>query len=200
MRLMTAALLAAAATAGAIRPPPPPPPPPVVYGFRFATTHSDDMVLQAAPQRSIVWGFVPTSAPVKVCVGASSRGSGGSSTGNGVSGRPGRTAASAAPTCVDAAITSAPNRSDTAIFTATLPPMQPSATPHQVTATTAGHTPITLNGVVFGDVFVCSGQSTAKPTSRQCVPDPLRWFYSHRIVLRTLRRSEQYGLCRPDGI
>ena len=57
------------------KPPPPPPPPPVVFGFRFATTHSDHMVLQAAPQRSRVWGFSAASAAaVKVCVSNSAAG------------------------------------------------------------------------------------------------------------------------------
>ena len=62
-RALVLCLVAAVITAGS---PPPPPPPPVVYGFRWSTTHSDGMVLQADPQRSIVWGFSATA--VKVCV------------------------------------------------------------------------------------------------------------------------------------
>ena len=114
----------------------PPPPPPVHYGFRWATTHSDGMVLQAAPQHSIGWGFAEaTTTGVRVCI-------------EGVA-------------CVDAALEPGPPHSAAQIFTATLPQMPPSATEHSVTATpTPGSSPpIMLQRVVWGDVFLCSGQS-----------------------------------------
>jgi hypothetical protein len=116
--------------APAPRPPPPPPPPPAVYGFRFATTHTDGMVLQAAPQASVVWGFSSGGGPVRVCVGAGK--------------------------CVDAAL--APGPSGTKIFTATLPVMPPSSAPYNISAASAGTT-VVLQDVLFGDVYVCSGQS-----------------------------------------
>lgn len=51
------------------RPPTQPQPPPIVYGFRFATTHSDHMVLQAAPQRARVWGFAfQNTTSLRVCI------------------------------------------------------------------------------------------------------------------------------------
>ena len=99
-------------------PPPPTPRPPVQYSFRWATTHSDGMVLQAAPQQSRVWGFadVATTTTVRVCIHGVSAGGGGD--------------------CVDAALEPGPPDSIGAkIFTATLPMMQPSATAYNITAT-----------------------------------------------------------------
>ena len=119
------------------KPSPQPAPPPVHYGFRWATTHSDGMVLQAAPQHSIVWGFAETtSTAVRVCI---------------VGGA-----------CVDAALEPGPVDSGGAqVFTATLPQMPPSAVAHTITATPSpSHgAPIALKYVVWGDVYVCSGQS-----------------------------------------
>ena len=119
------------------KPPPPTPPPPVQYGFRWATTHSDGMVLQAAPRHSIVWGFAEAATTtVRVCIGSA--------------------------TCVDAALEPGPPDSAGAqTFTATLPQMPPSATAHNVTATPSpgDRASIALNNVVWGDVYVCSGQS-----------------------------------------
>jgi sialate O-acetylesterase len=96
------------------------------------------MVLQAAPQQSIVWGFAPTIAPkVSVCI------SGG--------------------TCVDAVLTPGPVGSNSSIFTAKLAAVSPTATAFNVSAVasspTAADQTIWLRDVVFGDVFVCSGQS-----------------------------------------
>ena len=121
-----------------LRPPPPPPPPPVQYGFRWATTHSDGMVLQAAPQHSIVWGFADAATTaVRVCIGGGA--------------------------CVDAALEPGPPGSSAQVFTATLPQMPPSAAAHSITATPTpgGAAPIVLSDVVFGDVYVCSGQSNS---------------------------------------
>ena len=201
-RALVLCLVAAVITAGS---PPPPPPPPVVFGFRWSTTHSDGMVLQADPQRSIVWGFSATA--VKVCVQSKPA----------VASRPPpcnysvkdgkvwfrieltkavlkddastlrfhrvmttrRTTITLLPsmyadarhidavivsqaassTCTDSVMTPGP-APGIQIFTATLPPMKPSATPYDVTATQAGDgDAIYLRGVLFGDVFVCSGQS-----------------------------------------
>ena len=135
-----------------LRPPPPPPPPPVQYGFRWATTHSDGMVLQAAPQHSIVWGFAnAATTAVRVCIGGGA--------------------------CVDAALEPGPPGSSAQVFTATLPQMPPSAAAHSITATPtpAGAAPIALNNVVFGDVYVCSGQSNS---TRSSPPSPFVFFYS----------------------
>ena len=127
------------------RPPPPPPPPPVLYGFRFATTHSDNMVLQAAPLEAVVWGFVPAAAArVQVCLGPAA--------------------------CVDAALAAGPAGSGARIFTAVLPKTAPSAVPVNISAAAlasggagsgkeAWGGKIWLRSIVFGDVYVCSGQS-----------------------------------------
>ena len=149
-------ILAVVATASnPRRPPPPPPPPPVVYGFRFATTHSDGMVLQAAPQQSIVWGF--SKGPVKVCWSPAADANAGTVGTN--------------STCVDSVLTPGPAGSNGSnIFTATLPPVPPSSKPFDITATTvptealsadtrSKEQSVYLRGVLFGDVFVCSGQS-----------------------------------------
>lgn len=119
------------------KPPPPPPPPQVKYGFRWATTHSDGMVLQAAPQHSIVWGFAePGTIAVRVCIDGG--------------------------TCVEAVLEQGPpDSAGTQVFTAILPQMPPSAIAYSITATPLPErgAPITLNNVVWGDVYVCSGQS-----------------------------------------
>ena len=103
--------------------------------YRFATTQTDKMVLQASPQRSIVWGFAENSSTsVRVCIVATP------------------------DKCVNATLEPGPDNSGAHIFSATLPEMPPSATAYDVsaTATPSGKT-ITLRDVVWGDVYVCSG-------------------------------------------
>ena len=109
--------------------PPHGPPPPTPAGFRWSNAHSDGMVLQSAPAQAVVWGFVADGAKVSVSFGGQS----------------------------------VPVETGTyvgeSVFTATLPATPASLTSmHNITATSGKET-ITLGNVLFGDVWVCSGQS-----------------------------------------
>ena len=104
----------------------PAPAPPAA--FRFATSQSDDMILQMAPLQATVWGFAAEGAAVSV-------------------GFNGQTIAASAgkwlgePTWI-----------------ATLPATAGSVSHmHNITATSEGVT-ITLSNILFGEVYVCSGQ------------------------------------------
>lgn len=100
--------------------------------FRFSSVYGDGMVLQSAPQPSTLWGFCSAGDVINIRVG---------STG--------------AP--VRAAVLQWLNFT---IWTATLPPTPASFVPVAVTATrkSDGRT-ASLQNVLFGDVWVCSGQS-----------------------------------------
>jgi sialate O-acetylesterase len=107
------------------------PPTPV---FSFSNVYGDEMVLQSAPQRAVVWGICPggndsvtvtfgtTVLPAKVAL------YGGNWT-----------------------------------WSVSLPPTAASFAEHTVTAKSrmAGRA-ITLANVLFGDVWVCSGQSNSE--------------------------------------
>ena len=119
--------------------PPPPPAPPHPHpappaAFRFASSQGDNMVLQMAPAQATVWGFVGQGAAVTV-------------TFNGQS--------------IKAKASSWLNQST---WLAKLPATTgvintpQGAQEFNITATSGGAT-ITLANVVFGDVWVCSGQS-----------------------------------------
>ena len=109
------------------------PPPKPPAAFRFSSAYSDDMVLQQAPAQAVVWGFAPAGSKVTIGFGGKS---------------------------IDAPV--APYMGESA-FMAKLPATPSSMTAtHNVTATSGGQT-ITLANVLFGDVWVCSGQvRTAK--------------------------------------
>lgn len=97
--------------------------------FRFSSAYSDDMVLQQAPSQAVVWGFAPVGSKVSISFMGKS---------------------------IDAPV--APYMGASA-FMAKLPATPSSLTEmHNITATSAGKT-ITLGNVLFGDVWVCSGQS-----------------------------------------
>lgn len=105
--------------------------------FRFAFTHSDGMVLQQAPQQAMVWGFCPNDTS-KVTV---------EFRGQQIAGTVGPDHATG----------------ELVTWRALLPPTPASFTPVNITATVVGTTrdpkTITLANVLFGDVWVCSGQS-----------------------------------------
>eukprot|EP01052_Picozoa_sp_SAG31_P048278 SAG31_NODE_10029_length_1193_cov_2.914991_1_plen_313_part_01 len=97
--------------------------------FRFSSAYSDDMVLQQAPAQAVVWGFVPSGSEVTISFDGKS---------------------------IDAPV--APYMGEST-FMAKLPATPSSLTEmHNISATSAGKT-ITLANVLFGDVWVCSGQS-----------------------------------------
>jgi sialate O-acetylesterase len=131
------------------------------------------MVLQASPQNSIVWGFVPSSQPppvVRVCIG----GGGGN--------------------CVDARIEPGPSDSTALIFSAVLPKMPPASTAYTITATTAGRAAIKLSEVVWGDVYVCSGQVNEMPNRASLSR------LSDQVSEMPNRAPVEYGLRCADGI
>jgi hypothetical protein len=103
-------------------------PPPPAAPFRFSSAYSDDMVLQQAPQQAVVWGFAPAGSKVSVAFMGTS------------------IAAPVAPYMGEST------------FMVKLPATPSSLTEmHNITATSDGKT-ITLANVLFGDVWVCSGQ------------------------------------------
>ena len=100
--------------------------------FRFASTYADHMVLQRAPQPASIWGFGTPGQQVSVQVEGD--------------------ATSAATATV---------RPD-GKWRASIPPRPASAAPVTVTATqSGGGAAISLSDVLFGDVWVCSGQSNS---------------------------------------
>ena len=100
--------------------------PPALPAFRWSNAHSDNMVLQSAPSRAVVWGFVAEGAKVSVSFGGKS-----------------------VPAELDTYV-------GESVFTATLPATPASLTEmHNITATSGGVT-IALENVLFGDVWVCS--------------------------------------------
>ena len=103
--------------------------------IRFAHSLGSHMVLQQAPKRAVVWGFCDpsTCASVNVSYAPSSE-------------------LSAAQTV------SATLGTEAGTFVAKLPSTAGSDTPYTVVATD-GSTSATLTDVLFGDVWVCSGQS-----------------------------------------
>ena len=105
----------------------------------FSHVYSDGMVLQRGPQASSVWGWAAPGATVKVSVASES-----------------------APDAVVAAA-QAVARADGA-WRVSLPP-QPSSTAAVAITATDGTNSETLHDVLFGDVYVCSGQSNSEQTA-----------------------------------
>eukprot|EP00041_Stephanoeca_diplocostata_P002274 m.25095 g.25095 ORF g.25095 m.25095 type:complete len:621 (+) comp13137_c0_seq1:240-2102(+) len=109
--------------------PGPPPPKP----FRFSNAYTDHMVLQSSPQRSKIWGFCPNNtASVTVVFGEEK---------------------------LAATVQQQPDGERT--WTALLPATDASFTPHTVSARMNDDVDETIHisDVLFGDVWVCSGQS-----------------------------------------
>lgn len=95
--------------------------------FRFAATVTDNMVLQAAPMKAMVWGFCPEGASVSVSF-------------NG--------------TTIPATIGPDQATGNSTTWRALLPATAASFDNHSVHATSAGET-IAVSGVMFGEVWVC---------------------------------------------
>lgn len=111
---------------------------PPVVPLRFASIYTDHVVLQAAPLRSVVWGFanVPLGTPVTVTV-------------DGPEGF-----------AVQGALLPLPSGtpySDQWIWRAVLPATAASLEPHSITVSAIGDN-ATIIDVLFGDVYVCGGQ------------------------------------------
>ena len=105
--------------------------PPPRRGF-VSSVFGDHMVLQRAPQRARLWGFTRSNASVSVSIHASGdRGH-----------KPLRALADA-----------------DGKWTIALPPVQASAAPHTLHVTSSTTEKATLHDVLFGDVFLCAGQS-----------------------------------------
>jgi len=102
------------------------------YGMRFANTHGDGMVLAAAPQQATVWGFCDLAdGQIEVCLDGSS--------------------------CIDAVITQ--RQDSSALFMAILPQTKASFVARSILARNSNGATIFLNNVLFGSVWLCSGQS-----------------------------------------
>jgi len=99
--------------------------------FRFAKAVSDGMILQSAPKPAMVWGFCDTDAKVSVSFNGKS---------------------------IDATVGPDQATGSMTTWRALLPATPASFDLHSLTATSAGVT-LTLRDVMFGDVWVCSGQS-----------------------------------------
>ncbi|XP_038817066.1 sialate O-acetylesterase [Salvelinus namaycush] len=106
-------------------------------GFRFASYYGDHMVLQKAPERAVLWGYGPDDAEVTVFL------SGGPVTNN-------------APAVSVAA----------GIWKVALVPMEAGG-PYNLTAVLQNNHSITLTDVLFGDVWLCGGQSNMAFTTSQ---------------------------------
>ena len=121
----------------------PTPVPPPPPPFRFSGAHSDHMVLQAAPLQAAVWGFCEPGDDVTV-----------------------RFNDAALPAKLSAV-------NGSTIWTAALPITKPSYTAYTIDAHSklSGKT-ITLSDVLFGDVWVCSGQSNSAPPRDPSLPLP----------------------------
>ena len=109
----------------------PPGPTAAAAAFRFAAVVGDGMVLAAAPKQAMVWGFCEEGAKVEVVFGGQS---------------------------IRAAV--GPDHATGAQTTwwTLLPATQASFNKHSLNVTSEGTT-ITLNDFMFGEVWLCSGQS-----------------------------------------
>eukprot|EP00040_Diaphanoeca_grandis_P014171 m.71704 g.71704 ORF g.71704 m.71704 type:complete len:647 (-) comp24383_c0_seq2:239-2179(-) len=105
--------------------------------FRFANAYGSHMVLAAAPNSSVVWGYAPNGASSVTVTAASTSG----------------TTITSPPATVD---------SD-GMWKAILPPINASLTPFTITAKTSSDS-IMLSDVLFGSVWVCGGQSNMEYT------------------------------------
>ena len=99
--------------------------------FRFASAQSDNMVLQMAPVEATVWGFMSKESTGKITVSFQ-----------------GKTIQTADNVWVE-----------NSTWIAKLPPTHGGLTKYNITATDSSTgTIITLANIMFGDVWVCSGQ------------------------------------------
>jgi hypothetical protein len=107
-------------------------PPPAPPSFRFAKAVSDGMVLQSAPNEAMVWGFCSENTS-SVTVTFQNR----------------SIAATVGPDQAQGTMTT---------WRALLPPISAGFTEHSLSVTD-GNSTLTLQGILFGDVWICSGQS-----------------------------------------
>ncbi|XP_033119616.1 sialate O-acetylesterase-like [Anneissia japonica] len=101
--------------------------------FKLASYYNDHMVLQMAPERASIWGYAEESAEIQVTLKGK----------------------------IYKAITTHSSFSADAIWKVTLDPVPPSG-PFTITISSISHgihEVIELKDVLFGDVWVCSGQS-----------------------------------------
>lgn len=98
--------------------------------FRFANYYGDHMVLQQAPASATVWGYVLLCGAVTVTADGKSY-----------------------------MATIIPGLTNMCKWSVRLGPMAGGSTPHVITATSAAHGSIKLSDVLFGDVWMCGGQS-----------------------------------------
>ncbi|KAM6946328.1 sialate O-acetylesterase [Aplochiton taeniatus] len=118
--------------------------------FRFASYYGDHMVLQKAPERAVLWGYGPVAGKVTVTLS----GSGFNKTETTV------------VTEENHKLTKSPFL-DTGIWRVTLDPVAAGG-PYQLTASLPNNiNTITFKDVLFGDVWLCGGQSNMQFTTSQ---------------------------------
>ena len=153
---------------------PPPPPPAPVQTFGFGYAFGDDMVLQQAPSKAAVYGFLPIGATA-VTVAVSSAGKalysvsatvGATAThqpyGKGFGVRPCDKEQCPPYNMIGWNPFNAPMNSFKALLHPTAATAGATPEEYTLTATCVGcgaNDTIVLNGVVFGDMWYCSGQS-----------------------------------------
>ena len=99
--------------------------------FSFAKAVASGMVLAASPKRAMLWGFCPEGAKVDVVFGGATL------------------AATIGPDQAGGSLTT---------WRVLLPATAAGFAEHNISASSGGQT-LTLSGVLFGEVWVCSGQS-----------------------------------------
>jgi len=101
--------------------------------FRFSTVYSDSMVLQRSPHAASLWGYGTPGNAVNISVVTA--------------------AANQEIICSSSGVTDASGQ-----WRISLPPQQASTSPMIILAS-SGSSKIELKDVLFGDVWLCSGQS-----------------------------------------
>jgi hypothetical protein len=119
------------------------PPTPAPRPLRFASIYTDHMVLQSAPAQASVWGFVNVAAGEKLTLVASSK---------------------AGSQSAVVTLSTVPSNTKQAgmykhIWSALLPAMKASFDQHTLTVASSSGLNATVTDVLYGDVWVCSGQS-----------------------------------------
>jgi len=158
-------------------------PAPTAASLRFSLTLGDHMVLQRAPARASIYGSATPGAAVSVALSATT-------------GRP-----------VPSPVATVNATADTnGVFSVKLPALMGGSDAYQITATTAADdAAVVLHDVLFGDVWLCGGQSNmqfsvgnaSNATAEIAAADgfPLiRLFTTARHYNRTSEATEQVDL------